>query len=360
MPKTTQVASSCAIVEAPARFISSRPSAPSSPMPVISTPTAFGPAAWATDRNSTSTLGRWRATSGPSVTRMAYWAPFRTTRVCLLPGAISTQPGRTRSPSSPSFTYTWQCWFRRSANAAVNASGMCWTTTNPGASRGSPVRSVAQRLGAARGGADGDDLVGRDREQARRWAAAPRRRCFAWWAASAGPRPHPGACARRAPHLVHEQDGGLIEEVLDAGRGLLHDVHGAVLQRAQHGVRAAAGQRRAHEDGNRIGGHDLLEKREPVHVRHLQIQDDHVGPMAIHLGPRDQRVRGHVHREPGLARQHAGHHLAHDRGVVHHQHVHVIGRPRRGHRGRCHQPAVPATAAMAPARVYTLGPTLTS
>ena len=55
------------MVAAPARLISSRPAAPSSPMPVSSTPTAREVAVAATDRKSTSTLGRCRQTSGPSV-----------------------------------------------------------------------------------------------------------------------------------------------------------------------------------------------------------------------------------------------------------------------------------------------------
>ena len=66
MPKTTQVASFWAIVRAPASRISSSPPAPSSPMPVMITPAAYGPAAWAAERNRTSTLGRWRQTGGPS------------------------------------------------------------------------------------------------------------------------------------------------------------------------------------------------------------------------------------------------------------------------------------------------------
>jgi hypothetical protein len=68
IPKTTQLASSWARVCAPARRISRSPAAPSSPMPVRITPAAFGPAASAADRNSTSTLGRWRETGGASKT----------------------------------------------------------------------------------------------------------------------------------------------------------------------------------------------------------------------------------------------------------------------------------------------------
>ena len=68
MPKTMQLASSWAKVRAPHCFISSRPRAPSSPMPVMMIPTAFDPALRAAERNSTSTEGRWRETSGPSRT----------------------------------------------------------------------------------------------------------------------------------------------------------------------------------------------------------------------------------------------------------------------------------------------------
>ncbi len=68
MPKTTQLSSSCATVTAPARRISRRPVAPSSPMPVIRMPSAFAPAQRAAARNSTSTDGRCRETKGPSFT----------------------------------------------------------------------------------------------------------------------------------------------------------------------------------------------------------------------------------------------------------------------------------------------------
>jgi hypothetical protein len=53
---------------APACFISSRPRAPSSPMPVMITPMALEPAERAAERNSTSTDGRWRETRGPVLT----------------------------------------------------------------------------------------------------------------------------------------------------------------------------------------------------------------------------------------------------------------------------------------------------
>ncbi len=67
MPNTTDVVSSCATVSAPICFISSSPCAPSSPMPVMMMPTPLAPTLCAADRNSTSTDGRWRDTSGPSL-----------------------------------------------------------------------------------------------------------------------------------------------------------------------------------------------------------------------------------------------------------------------------------------------------
>ncbi len=68
MPNTTQLASSWAMVAAPASRIWSRPLAPSPPMPVRMTPRALRPAARATELNMTSTDGRCRFTSGPNLT----------------------------------------------------------------------------------------------------------------------------------------------------------------------------------------------------------------------------------------------------------------------------------------------------
>ena len=67
IPNTTQESSSCARLTAPTCFISSMPLAPSSPIPVMITPTTFWPAKRAAERNRTSTLGRCRLTSGPSL-----------------------------------------------------------------------------------------------------------------------------------------------------------------------------------------------------------------------------------------------------------------------------------------------------
>ncbi len=186
MPNTTQDASSWASVCAPASFISSRPCAPSSPIPVMRTPIAPAPAACAAERKSTSTLGRWRDTSGPSESSIAYASPRRRTRTCRLPGAMSARPGRTRSPSAASFTSMRQRPFRRVAKAAVNPSGMCWTTTIPGPSAGifwsssvsasvPPVDAPTATMRSAGTPAPGPGRGGRTASAVRRGEAVSRR-----------------------------------------------------------------------------------------------------------------------------------------------------------------------------------------
>ena len=134
MPNTALLASSWAAVRAPACRMANRPRAPSSPMPVISTPTPNGPANRATEWNNTSTDGRWKCTgaSSSSATRQPV-AAEPASRTCRPPGAIHTRPGSTGSPARASPTDRWgssrsNCW----AKLAVKAAGMCCTTNTPG------------------------------------------------------------------------------------------------------------------------------------------------------------------------------------------------------------------------------------
>ncbi len=69
MPKTTQLASSWQMFQAPASRIARIALAPSAPMPVSIRPRALGPTTRAADSNSTSTEGLWRLTGSPSRTR---------------------------------------------------------------------------------------------------------------------------------------------------------------------------------------------------------------------------------------------------------------------------------------------------
>jgi hypothetical protein len=81
-----------------------------------------------------------------------------------------------------------------------------------------------------------------------------------------------------------------MEKVADAELGLGNDLDGALMERPQRGRRPARGEARAHDDGDRILGHHLSEEIKPVHPGHFQVEDDHVGPDALHLLDRNQRV----------------------------------------------------------------------
>jgi hypothetical protein len=63
--------------------------------------------------------------------------------MCLPPGAISTRPLMTRSPSRASMTSSSQRLFSRAAKEAVNFSGMCCTITMPGSVRGMPLSTTS-------------------------------------------------------------------------------------------------------------------------------------------------------------------------------------------------------------------------
>jgi hypothetical protein len=88
MPKTTQLASSCATFQLPASRITFIACAPSAPMPVSMTPSALGPITRAADWKSTSTDGLWRFTGSPSRTRAMTPMPVRSTLRCSPPGAM--------------------------------------------------------------------------------------------------------------------------------------------------------------------------------------------------------------------------------------------------------------------------------
>ena len=108
-------------------------------------------------------------TSGPVLDRDVVFARrCRCRSIWRLPGAISTRPGKTLSPSSASFTSTWQSLSRRRANAAVKSSGMCWTTTMPGQFGGQRLQDLAQGLGASGRRADANDLLRRSGHRSRR------------------------------------------------------------------------------------------------------------------------------------------------------------------------------------------------
>src|SRR5208337_3556333 len=93
-----QVSSLCAMVWPPAALIAPRPSAPSSPMPVMRTPTEESANSWATEWNSTSADGRWPLMAGLSDSTTISPRGMRRTMMWRLPGQTRTRPATSRSP----------------------------------------------------------------------------------------------------------------------------------------------------------------------------------------------------------------------------------------------------------------------
>src|SRR2546425_9766932 len=99
---TTQLSSLCAAVCPPAALIAPSPSAPSSPMPVMITPTAAAPYSCATEWNRTSAEGRWPFTGGASERMATSPRGIRRTIKWRVSGDNQTRPPQSQTPRGPS------------------------------------------------------------------------------------------------------------------------------------------------------------------------------------------------------------------------------------------------------------------
>jgi len=113
-----------------------------------------------------------------------------------------------------------------------------------------------------------------------------RRRCR-----STRTQPRPG---RRAD-LVGDLIRVFVHAVAHAQLGLGDKVHRAQLQRAQRGFRAALGQRGDHHHRRRAQAHELFQEVEAVHLRHFDVQREHVRVGLLDEVARDDRVGRHAH-----------------------------------------------------------------
>src|SRR5215216_459251 len=110
---------------------------------------------------------------------------------------------------------------------------------------------------------------------------------------------------------------GLADRVDDAVRleRLDHEVLGAELDRLEH-LRLLA-ERRAHDDlRGRVRGHDLRQGREPVLLRHRDVERDEVGLQRLELRERLDAVAGLADHLVAALGQRIADHLAHEGGVV--------------------------------------------
>src|SRR5471032_851808 len=211
--------------------------------------------------------------------------------MCLPPGAIKARPCTTRSPLAASLTRTWHTLSSRAAKAAVNFSGMCWTMTMPGQTRGSDVSTSSSA-----------------------WVppvdvpmATTRSVVCTMALLSAGGRAH-----RR-----HQFVGAVVQELLQVQPRLGDDGDGAGGQRFHRGLRALLGQRRTDHHRRRMLGHDLFQKRDAVHARHFHIEHDHVRPLGFHAFHRQQRIgHGVADADAGGRVEQGAEHLPHHGRIV--------------------------------------------
>jgi cell division protease FtsH len=119
------------------------------------------------------------------------------------------------------------------------------------------------------------------------------------------------------------------EVVLNAGNVgghavelLGHIIHRPELQRLQRFPGALLRERAHHQNRDRMQVHDPAERVQPVHARHLDIQRDHVRVQLGNLldGLLAVARRGD-HGHPRILVEHGRERLAHERGVVHHEHA---------------------------------------
>ena len=246
-------------------------------MPVSITPSAFGPTTRAADLNSTSTDGLWRFTGSPSLHA----------RDVVGAAALDAQVQAARRDVGVAGQHALAVarFLRRGCGTGrraaprscfVKPGGMCCVISTAGRVGRQADQHFLGRLGAAGGGADEDDLLGRQAARARRPAPAarPRARRRRPAAAAAGRR----SCALAAMRILSVMSSASwLQAVGHADLRLGDEVDRAELQRAQRHVGAALGQRGDHHDRHRPQPHQLAEEVDAVHARHLDVERDHVG-----------------------------------------------------------------------------------
>ena len=201
MPKTTQVASSCAMVRAPAWRILSSPCAPSAPMPVSSTPTAsraggFGHGGEQHVHRRTLVADPRTGLDADVVAAAASGAAACENRRARPARGRCAARRRLRPPSLPWRRFRSAAWQRRGRTPAECAARSRFRDRIGG----SRVSTAGDRFGAAGGGADREHGPGGSAGAARRGrrgAVRPR----AWRrrvpAGARGPPRRRGLCAAR-------------------------------------------------------------------------------------------------------------------------------------------------------------------
>ncbi len=175
-----------------------------------------------------------------------------------------------------------------------------------------------QRLRAAGGAANHHRLVhgeGMHRTE-HRWPVDHRPGHKRLGPAHSNPRPGLGGGFKGLNHLAAR----VFKVLLQAQLGLGQHRHRASGQRFQRHFAALGGKRGANDGGNGCAGHDLPQKRQPVHARHFNVQQQHIGRiLADHVHGQEGIGRAADQLYLGVAREHVRQRLAHHGGVIDHK-----------------------------------------
>ena len=132
------------------------------------------------------------------------------------------------------------------------------------------------------------------------------------------PPRHAGGCGRQ--HLPDQllADEGQFLRI--GGRGFAHALHRTKLERLQRRLGPRRREGRHHHNRCRPQPHDLFQKTEPVHLRHLDIEGDDIGIQRLdHLARREGFGRFAHHRDARIGRQQFPQHPAHQQAVINNQ-----------------------------------------
>ena len=166
------------------------------------------------------------------------------------------------------------------------------------------------------------------------------------------PHVQPGGGADLARQLVPQSGSGLGPVV-----GFRQVVDRAAIQRVQRDVRPQLGQRADHDHRNGPPRQDRVQRRQAVHVGHLDVQRDHVRPERVENLQRLPAVAGRAdHLHAGRGGDAVGDDRADHRRIVDHQDANVLRRHERSLAQQVAGTSVPYETAKLPSGARRDGP----
>jgi len=119
-------------------------------------------------------------------------------------------------------------------------------------------------------------------------------------------------------HRSHHVRTGVFQKTFQAYLGLGDDGYGAGGQGVQGSLGAAFRQGGANHHRSGMLGHDFAQEGESIHAGHFNVQNDDIGPLALHVLHGEKGVGGGADDfDAGVGVEGLGDDLAHDGGVVH-------------------------------------------